>query len=92
MGNIVLTDNGKKILTFMRNNIPATGTYWVGKDIEEQSGIKGAYSTLNSLVNRGLVEKGEPITRDFTNNKGETKPHEYQTYILTELGRHFVLD
>ena len=63
----------------------------VGKDIAEETGIKGIYPVLNSLVNKGLVTRGEPETREFTNNKGETKPKDYKTYLLTEKGRnHYI--
>ena len=53
------------------------------------TGIRGIYPVLNSLVRHGLVENAEPVTRDFTNNKGETKPKDYKTYRLTEFGRKF---
>lgn len=80
---IVLTDNGKKVLDYMQSH----DRLLVGKDLAEETGIKGIYPVLNSLVNKELVEKGEPEVRDFTNNKGETKPKEYKTYQLTEKGR-----
>ena len=85
---IILTDNGKKVLAYMQSH----DRLLVGKDIAEETGIKGIYPVLNSLVNKGLVEKGEPETREFTNNKGETKPKDYKTYQLTEKGRNYIID
>ena len=85
---IILTDNGKRVLVYMQNH----DVLLVGKDIGEETGIRGIYPTLHSLVNRGLVEKGEAEVRDFTNNKGETKPKNYQTYRLTEKGRNHVVN
>lgn len=85
---IILTDNGKKVLTYMQSHDKVL----VGKDIAEETGIKGIYPVLNSLVNNGLVERAEPETRNFTNNKGETKPKDYKTYVLTEKGRNHIVD
>jgi hypothetical protein len=85
---IILTDNGKKVLKFMQTQDKTL----VGKDMIEMTGIKGIYPVLNSLMKHGLIESGEPITRDFTNTKGETKPKDYKTYRLTEFGRTFLLN
>lgn len=85
--DITLTDNGKRVLGFMQGRDETL----VGKDMIEMTGIKGIYPVLNSLVKHGLVEAGEPVVRDFTNNKGETKPKEYKTYRLTDAGRAFSL-
>ena len=80
-----LTDNGKKVLVFMQDH----DSTLVGKDMIEMTGIKGIYPVLNSLIRHGLIESGEPVTRDFTNSKGDTKPKDYKTYRLTEFGRKF---
>ena len=82
---IILTDNGKKVLVFMQDH----DSTLVGKDMIEMTGIKGIYPVLNSLIRHGLIENGEPVTRDFTNRKGDTKPKDYKTYRLTEFGRKF---
>lgn len=82
---IILTDNGKKVLVFMQTH----DSTLVGKDMIEMTGIKGIYPVLNSLIRHGLIESGEPVTRDFTNSKGDTKPKDYKTYRLTEFGRKF---
>ena len=82
---IILTDNGKKVLVFMQDH----DLTLVGKDMIEMTGIKGIYPVLNSLIRHGLIENGEPVTRDFTNSKGDTKPKDYKTYRLTEFGRKF---
>lgn len=88
MDKIVLTDNAKAVLEFMQAN----DRVLVGKDMIEMTGIKGIYPVLNSLIKKELVEQAEPVTRDFTNNKGETKPKEYKTYKLTELGKNYYED
>lgn len=83
---ITLTDNGKKVLTFMQ----AHDEVLVGKDMIDMTGIKGIYPVLNSLINHGLVEQGSPVVRPFTNIKGETKDKEYKTYQLTDAGRAYI--
>jgi len=85
MEEIVLTDNGKLVLEYMQ----AHDRVFVGKDLGDAMNIKGIYPTLHSLIRKELVAASDPITRDFTNNKGETKPKEYKTYVLTEKGRHY---
>ena len=87
MDQIILTDNGKKVLKFMQNHDEVL----VGKDMIEMTGVKGIYPVLNALVRHGLVENAELVTRDFVNNKGESKPKDYKTYRLTEAGRTFVV-
>lgn len=82
---VVLTDKGQELLKFMQLH----DTLQVGKDLIDLTGIKGIYPVLNSLKSRGFVEEGEPVVRDFTNNKGETKPKEYKTYQLTDEGRNY---
>lgn len=85
MDEIILTDNGKKVLDYMQSN----DQVFVGKDLIELTGIKGIYPVLNSLIKKGLIVHADPIVRDFTNNKGETAPKEYITYVLTDMGRNF---
>jgi hypothetical protein len=85
---IILTDNGKKVLSFMQSH----DSTLVGKDMIDLTGIKGIYPVLNSLVRHGLIENAEPVTRDFTNQKGETKPKDYKTYRLTDFGRSFSIN
>ncbi len=87
MEEIILTDNGKKVLQFMQDN----DQVHVGKDLIELTGIKGIYPVLNSLIRNKLVEKSAKVIRNFTNSKGETRPKEYETYKLTDLGREFNL-
>lgn len=88
MDQIILTDNAKAVLDFMQEHDETL----VGKDMIDMTGIKGIYPVLNSLIKNGLVEQDDPITRPFTNNKGETKPKEYKTYRLTEKGRRFIIE
>lgn len=87
---IILTDNGKIVLSYMQEH----DQILVGKDIGASTGIKGngVYKVLDSLKRRELVRSEEPIIRDFTNNKGEVKPKEYKTYALTDKGRAFEIN
>ena len=88
MDKIILTDNAKAVLEFTQDHDQVL----VGKDMIDMTGIKGIYPVLNSLIKHGLVEQAEPISRLFTNNKGETKPKEYKTYKLTDFGRNFIVE
>ena len=88
MDKITLTDNGKRVISFMQSHDEVL----VGKDMIDMTGIKGIYPVLNSLIKHGLVEQADPVVRDFTNNKGETKPKEYKTYRLTDDGRAFIVE
>lgn len=85
MDRITLTDNGQRVLNFLKDN----DKVWVGKDLIDETGIKGIYPVLNSLKKHGLIEESVPVTRDFTNNKGVTIPKDYKTYILTDFGRSY---
>lgn len=85
---IILTDNGKIVLGYMQLH----DEIFVGKDLIDLTGVKGIYPVLHSLIRKHLVEESDPITRDFTNNKGETKPKDYKTYVLTDLGRAYVIE
>ncbi len=90
---IILTDNGKKVLIYLQETHRLNSNLdIVGKDIGEATNIKGVYSVLESLVRRNLVEKGQPVERLFTNNKGETKPKMYQTYRITQFGLLFKIE
>ena len=77
MDEIILTDNGKVALAYMQEN----DQVHVGKDLIELTGIKGIYPVLNSLIRNGLVVQAEPLSRNFTNNKGETQLKEYKIKI-----------
>lgn len=88
MDKIILTDNAQTVLGYMQDHDEVL----VGKDMIDMTGIKGIYSVLNSLIKHELVEQAEPISRPFTNNKGETKLKEYKTYRLTDLGRMYIID
>lgn len=85
---IVLTDNGKELLSYWQTH----DSVYVGKDLTELTGIKGIYSVINSLMRNGLVEEDEPITRPFTNSKGVTSDKIYKTYKMTDAGRKFVIN
>ncbi len=85
MDDIILTDNGKRLLTYMKEHDQVL----VGKDLIDLTGIKGIYPVLNSLKNKGLIVECDSIERDFTNSKGETKPKNYKTYRVTDFGRMY---
>ena len=80
-----LTDNCKIVLRFLQDNDKS----WVGSDLAEETGVKGIHPVCNSLVKRGLVQKGSE-EREFTNKKGETGVKEYVTYSLTDAGRDYI--
>lgn len=88
MEDIILTDNGKVLLSYMQVHTDIL----VGKDLIDSTGIKGIYPVLNSLIRNGLVTQCEPVMRNFTNNKGITKPKEYKTYQITDKGIAFTLN
>ena len=83
---IILTDNGKATLRFLQEN----DKEYVGIELMRILGFK-SMSAFTSLYNKGLLAKGTPAIRDFTNNKGETKPKEYLTYHLTDAGSAYIL-
>lgn len=87
MEQIILTDNGKKVLSYMQEK----NSVVIGKDMGEELEMKGIYLVLNSLIKKELVVADAIIVRDFTNNKGEVKPKEYKTYSLTELGKNYII-
>ena len=83
MDEIILTPNGKTLVTFLQVN----DKVWVGKDLIDETGIKGIYPVIWSLIKKGLVIECDSVQRDFTNSKGETKLKDYKTYSLTDKGR-----
>lgn len=68
------TENGKKILIYMRDNKDLYNNIFSAKSIGEGMGIssKGASGSLRKLVNDGYVEKiGESPVCYSLNNKGD---------------------
>jgi DNA-binding PadR family transcriptional regulator len=63
---------------------------FVGKDLIELVGIKGIYPVLRSLCDKGLIEKKEPIIRDFISKDGKVCQNEYKTYHITDSGKSYV--
>ena len=57
---IILTDHGKKVLTFMQSHTDLT----VGKDIGAATGVGGIYAVLNSLINKAFNIKNEENKND----------------------------
>ena len=84
MDELILTDNGKKVLHFMQIHDKVL----IGKEIGELTGVKGVYSVLDSLKKRGLVIDGPAQVKDAINAKGDSIQKNYCTYILTDLGRN----
>lgn len=85
MNEIILTDNAKTILAFMQAN----DKIHIGKELGEETQVKGVYLVLNSLIRRELVVAAQPIEQAFVNNKGVQTMKEYKTYILTQKGKEF---
>ena len=91
---IVLMPQWERVLKYMQTNEQSTGLIpllFVGKDLGAELEIKGIYPVLNALIARGLIEKGEPQTRPFTNREGKQVDRTYQTYRLTEVGRSLII-
>lgn len=88
MTGVLLTDNGRKVLSFMKDS---SEEIFVGKDLGDVLNIKGIYLVLLRLCKNGLVTSAEPIKREFTNSKGVIQLKEYKTYCLTECGKNFLL-
>lgn len=86
MENFILTPNCRVVLDYLYKNDQT----FVGKDLIELTGIKGIYSALNSLCNKGLVEKQEPVVRDYVGKDGKVSQYEYKTYRITDDGRYYV--
>lgn len=87
MDEIILTDNGKIVLTYMQEHDEVV----VGKDLIDATGVKGIYPVLTSLYKKGLVQYNDPIARNFTTNKGDVVLKEYKTYSLTDKGRNHII-
>lgn len=90
MDKIVLTEKALIALTFLQG---ADGAL-PGSDIADATGLnpQGIHGVLNSLVKKGLVAKGEPVIRAFTNKAGLTEDKPYVTYYVTEAGADFVAE
>ncbi len=86
MENFILTPNCRIVLDYMYKNEQT----FVGKDLIELVGIKGIYPVLRSLCDKGLIEKKEPIIRDFTSKDGKVCQNEYKTYHITDSGKSYV--
>lgn len=80
-----LTDNCKTVLCFLQDN----DSEWVGSDLSQACGVKGIHPVCNSLIKRGLVQKGS-VEREFENKKGQKGIKAYVTYSLTDIGRDFI--
>lgn len=86
---IVLTDNGKRVLKFLQESDKEE---LVGKDIGDELSLKGIYPVLTSLINKNLVTKVGTVKRTVVNSKGKEVEKQYITYGLTDSGRSFVIE
>ena len=83
-----LSENAKVVLAYLKANDNGEVGYF-GNEIAEACGMSpvGIQGTLNSLVKRELVAKGQR-EKEFSNKAGSgVKP--YTTYYITDAGRAF---
>ena len=81
-----LSENAKTVLAYLKANDNGEVGYF-GNEIAEACGMSpvGVQGTLNSLVKRELVGKGQR-EKEFSNKSGTgVKP--YTTYHITDAGR-----
>lgn len=86
MEDFVLTPNCRLVLDYLYKN----DKVFVGKDLIELVGIKGIYPVLSSLCDKGLVERMEPVKREYIGKDGNTYQNEYKTYHITDSGKYYV--
>ena len=90
MEQIVLTEKALLALNFLKDSDgPVTGA-----DIATVTGLnpQGIHGVLNSLVKKGLIAKGEPVTMSRTNKEGLVEERPYVTYFVTPAGSDFSAD
>lgn len=83
-----LSENAKVVLAYLKANDNGEVGYF-GNEIAEACGMSsvGIQGTLNSLVKRELVGKGQR-EKEFSNKAGSgVKP--YTTYFITDAGRAY---
>lgn len=83
-----LSENAKVVLHFLKEQDNGVDGYF-GNEIAEACNLNpvGVQGTLNSLVKRGLVGKGQR-EKEFNNKAGSgVKP--YTTYFITDEGRAY---
>lgn len=85
---IKLTPKAAIALDFLRGaDAPLTGAdIAAGTDLNPQ----GIHGVLNSLVKKGFVAKGDPITLEVANKAGLMEERSYVTYFVTEAGVDYV--
>lgn len=90
MEKIVLTEKAAIALAYLQGQAePATG-----ESIANATGLngQGIHGVLNSLVKKGLVAKGDPVTMSRTNKAGLIEERPYVTYFVTPAGADFVAE
>jgi len=84
---ITLTEKSALALEFLQGQSePITGAA-----VAEGTGLnpQGVHGVLNSLVKKGLVAKGDPVTMSVINKEGASEERPYVTYLVTPAGADF---
>lgn len=84
---IVLTEKTALALEFLQGQSgPLTGAA-----VADGTGLnpQGIHGVLNSLVKKGLIAKGDPVTMSVVNKDGVTEDRPYVTYLVTPAGAEF---
>lgn len=90
MDRIELTDKAAIVLEFLQGQEEAL----TGAQIAEATELnpQGIHGVLNSLVKKGLVEKGDSVTMEVVNKKGLAEQRAYVTYMVTPAGSEFTAE
>ena len=87
---ITLTEKSALALEFLQGqSAPLTGAA-----VAEGTGLnpQGVHGVLNSLVKKGLIAKGDPVTMSVINKDGVAEDRPYVTYLVTPAGADFTLE
>lgn len=84
---IVLTEKTALALEFLQGQSGAV----TGASVADGTGLnpQGIHGVLNSLVKKGLIAKGDPVTMSVVNKDGVTEDRPYVTYLVTPAGAEF---
>lgn len=87
---IILTDNGKLLLSFFQNN--DLGIDWTAEELQMITDISWIRPAIDSLIRNGLIEENSEATyKDFLTREGKLTIKAYKTYHLTDMGRSFII-
>lgn len=85
---IILTDNGKVLLSFFQRN----DMDWTGEELQMITEIQWIRPAINFLIQNGLIEENSEDTyKDFLDREGKITAKAYKTYHLTDMGRSFII-